>query len=354
MKRFLICLTAVCLLLSGCSSWMDGSHVTVQDHQEQFYGGQNASLAAEDYEQLVDVLEQLVEFGLENGVISVAQYDPEELERGVLLASVYVRMRYPLGAYAVEDITYEIGSSGGQPAVSVNISYIHGRSEIRQIQKAADMEDARTKIREALEACSEGIVLLIDEYEETDLVQMVADYATEHPEIVMEMPQVAVGVYPESGESRVTEVKFTYQTSRDVLRQMQSQVQRVFTSAAYYIDSDSDDVQKYTQLYGFLMERFDNAVETSITPSYSLLIHGVGDSKALATAYASMCRQAELECQIVSGTREGESRYWNLIRVDGGYYHVDLLKCDETGVFEFLTDEQMQGYVWDYSAYPAL
>lgn len=353
MKRFVIILTAVCLLLSGCSSLMDGSHVTVRAHQEQSYGGQYASLAAENYEQLVDVLEQLVESGLESGVISVAKYDPEELERGMQLASVFVRRQLPLGAYAVEDIAYEIGSSGGQPAVSVSISYIHGRSEIRQIQKAADMAEARTKLREVLESCGEGVVLLIDVYEETDLVQMVADFAAEHPEIVMETPQVAVGVYPESGESRIMEVKFSYQTSRDVLRQMQSQVQRVFTSAAYYIDSDSDDVQKYSQLYGFLMERFDYAVETSITPSYSLLIHGVGDSKALATAYAAMCRQAELECRIVSGTREGESWYWNQIPVDGAYCHVDLLKCDETDVFEFLTDEQMQGYVWDYSAYPA-
>lgn len=353
MKRFLICLTAVCLLLSGCSAWMDGSHVTVQDHQEQFSGGQNASLAAEDYDQLVEVLEQLVESGLESGVISVAEYDPEDLERGMQLASVFVRKKLPLGAYAVEDIVYEIGSSGGQPAVSVNISYIHGRSEIRQIQKTANMEKAREEIRKALQACSEGVVLLIAEYEETDLVQMVADYAAEHPEIIMETPQVAVGVYPESGDARVMEVKFTYQTSRDVLRQMQSQVQRVFTSAAYYIDSDSDDVEKYTQLYSFLMERFDYAVETSITPSYSLLIHGVGDSKALATAYAAMCRQAELECQIVSGTRGGESWYWNLVQVDGEYFHVDLLKCDEAGVFEFLIDEQMQGYVWDFSAYPA-
>ena len=353
MKRLLICLTAVCVLLSGCSAWMDGSHVTVRDHQEQSYGSQSSALAAEDYDQLVNVLRQLVESGLENSVISAADYDPEKLEREIQLAAVNVRMKYPLGAYAVEDIDYEIGSNGGHQAVSVNISYIHGRSEIRQIQKAADMEEVRKKIRESVRSCSEGIVLLVGEYEETDLVQMVEDYAAVYPEIVMEMPQVAVGVYPETGESRVLEVKFSYQTSRDVLRQMQSQVQRVFNSAAYYIDSESDAVQKYTQLYSFLMERFDYAVETSITPSYSLLIHGVGDSKALAAAYDAMCRKTDLDCRVVSGTREGASWYWNQIQVDGVYYHVDLLKCDETGEFQYLTDDQMEGYVWDYSAYPA-
>lgn len=352
MKRQLLIILAACLLLSGCSTWMDGSHVTVTDHQEQQFSSQTSSLAASDYEELLAVLEQMVESGTENGVINVAEYDQDQLELGIKRAVNFVSKQFPLGAYAVETLNYEIGNSGGHAAISVTITYIHGRSEIRRIQIADDMEAAQERIAEALESCSEGVVLLVEEYKQMDLVQMVEDFAVEHPEIVMETPQVAVGVYPETGVKRVMEIKFTYQTSRDVLRQMQSQVQRVFASSAYYIDSESGEAQKYTQLYSFLMERFDYTVETSITPSYSLLIHGVGDSKAIAMAYAGMCRQVGLESQIVSGTRAGEPWYWNLIRCDGAYLHVDLLRCDETGVFECLTDDQMNGYVWDYSAYP--
>ena len=352
MKRIMLIILMVCLLLSGCG-WMDGSHVTVTDHREQSPGAQNSAYPASDEEELADVLRQLVESGLESGIIDVAEYDPEKLEQGIEQAAEEVCTKFPLGAYAIDALTYEIGDGGGHPAISVDISYIHGRSEIRQIREAADMAEVREIITEVLDSCGEGVVLLVEDYEQTDLQQMTEDFAVENPQIVMETPQVAVGVYPETGASRVLELKFTYQTSRDVLRQMQSQVERVFSSAAYYIDSDSDEVQKYTQLYTFLMERADYTVETSITPSYSLLIHGVGDSKAVATAYAAMCRQAGLECQVVSGTRAGESWYWNLICCDGAYFHADLLRCDELDVFECLTDGQMQGYVWDYSAYPA-
>lgn len=352
MKRFIAILAAVCLLLSGCGSWMDGSHVTVTDHQQQSSGTQSSSLAAENDAQLRTVLEEMVESGTESGVINVAEFDQEQLDNAIVKAANYICNQFPLGAYAIDTLNYEIGNGGGKPAISVNISYIHGRSEIRQIQRAGDMDEAGEKISTVLESCSEGVVLMIEEYEEMDLMQMVADYALQHPEVVMEPPQVAVGVYPESGSERVVELKFTYQTSRDVLRQMQSQVQRVFSSAAYYIDSESDDIEKFTQLYSFLMGRFDYKVETSITPSYSLLIHGVGDSKAVAAAYAAMCRQAELDCRIVTGTREGEPWCWNLIRCDDAYFHVDLLKCDELDIFESMTDDQMQGYVWDYSAYP--
>ena len=31
---------------------------------------------------------------------------------------------------------------------------------------------------------------------------------------------------------------------------------------------------------------------------------------------------------------------------------MDLLKCSEAGEFQKWADEDMSGYVWDYSAYP--
>ena len=49
-----------------------------------------------------------------------------------------------------------------------------------------------------------------------------------------------------------------------------------------YVSGEGEDFQKFSQLDGFLMERFDYKFETSITPAYSLLHHGVGDSRAFA------------------------------------------------------------------------
>ena len=36
----------------------------------------------------------------------------------------------------------------------------------------------------------------------------------------------------------------------------------------------------------------------------------------------------------------------------GHYYHVDLLRCSELGGYREFTDQEMSGYVWDYTAYP--
>lgn len=351
-KRIALMLAALCLMLSGCS-WLDGSYVSVTPHQEQTSGGQSGAVSAANYLQLRTVLQDMVDSGTENAVINVAEYDQEQVAKGMQTAVNYLSSLYPLGAYAVDRIDYDIGVSGGKPAVSVSISYIHGRSEIRKIKTVPDMTEAEKVIAEALDACNESVVLLVRHYEREDLVQMVEDFAEQNPDIVMETPQVAEGLYPDAGTSRIVELKFTYQTSRDSLRQMQDQVEPLFAAAMQYVSGDGSDSQKYNQLYGFLMERFDYTIETSITPAYSLLRHGVGDSKAFAMVYAAMCRQAGLECRIVSGTRNGEAWYWNLICEDGIFFYVDLLQSSASGQLQRLSDDQMHGYVWDYSAYPA-
>lgn len=353
MKRRVICLIMVLAVLLGGCSWMDGTYVSVTPHHEQLSEAQTGNLTAKDYSQLRQLMTELVEAGTESAVIYVPDYDQAQLKQGLESAVRYVSTLLPVGAYAIDRVDYEIGVSGGQPAVSVNISYLHGRSEIRMIRQTKDMDAAGSCIEEALAGCDASLVLYIENDSETDLAQLVEDYAAANPDVVMEVPQLSVGYYPEQGPSRVLELKFTYQTSREALRSMQAQVQRVFESASLYISQEDAEAQKYAHLFSFLTERFDYQIGTSITPSYSLLCHGVGDSKTFATVYATMCRRADVECQVVTGSKNGEAWYWNLICDNGVYYHVDLLESREAGQLIKLTDEQMSGYVWDYSAYPA-
>ena len=350
MKRIAIIL-ALCLFLSGCSL-MSGEHLSVTPHESPVAGNQTANRSVSDYGELKDVLEAMVRAGTESMVINVARYNEKLLDNGIKTAVTHLKESFPLGAWAVEDVEYEIGTGGGQRVVSVNISYIHGRSQIRQVRSVSDMTELEAQLAGALEECADSMVLLVDSYDRKDLVQMAEDYADTHPNTVMEVPAVAVGVYPD-GETgtRVVEVEFSYQTSRESLRQMQNQVRRVFASAELYLNSDSSELQKYSQLYTFLMERFDYTVDTSITPAYSLLVHGVGDSEAFASVYSAMCRQAGLACKTISGTKNGDAWYWNMIQVDEHWYHVDLLETSGEGAFACYENEQMQGYVWDYSAH---
>lgn len=351
MKRnILILMLLLCLQLTGCS-WMDGSYVSVTPHKEQRQSSQTDVITASNYLELLEALADIVAQGAEVAAINVAEYPSDAVEYGMKRAVQHTMKNDPIGSYAVENILYELGTTSGMPAVSVSITYRHNRSELQRIRVVDDMEAAEAEIADALEGYDSSIVLLVEQYVTEDFTQFVHDYAELHPETVMETPQVTESVYG-TGRDRVVELIFTYQTSRDALRRMQSQVQPVFDSASLYVSGDGEDRQKFSQLFAFLMERFDYKIETSITPAYSLLRHGVGDSRAFASVYAAMCRSAGLECMTVTGTRSGEPWTWNIVLDNGQYYHVDLLRSSEQGRYREYTDDAMGSYVWDYSDYP--
>ena len=352
MKRYWIVFPLMLsFLLSGCGLF-DGSYLSVTPHQEHVESAGTEVVSAEDFAQLQKVVEDMVAQGVETGVIHVADFNQDTVEKHMETIASYIRKAYPIGAYAVEEIGYEVGTNSGRPAIAVNITYRHSRIEIQRIRKVDTMDSAKQLIGEALDNFESGIVIQVEDFSELDVSQVVEDHARLHPETVMETPAVAFEVYG-TGNTRVLELTFTYQTSRDALRSMRSQVETVFASAALYVSGDGADSQKLSQLYGFLAERFDYKLETSITPAYSLLQHGVGDSGAFAAVYAAMCRQAGLECMIVTGTRNGEPWTWNIVNDGDRYYHVDILRSIADGGFREYLDADMAEYVWDYSAYPA-
>lgn len=354
MKHRIVALVlATALLLTGCASWLDGEYVSVKLHAGQTGWEERESVSVSNYQQIRSALAEMAESGAENGILSVEGMDRDYVISNMELAVSYVMENDPVCAYAVEEITYELGTSAGVSAVAVSITYRHGRSEIQRIKQVRGMDEAKELIGTILRQCEGSLVMRIEDYEDTDLAQVVRDYADANPAYVMEIPQVTANVYPEKGSQRVVEMLFSYQTSVETLRSMQGYVQPVFSASSLYVSGEDAEQVKFSLLYAFLMERNDYDVETSITPAYSLLRHGVGDSKAFAVVYAAMCRRAGMECMSISGTRKGEPWFWNIICQDGIYYHVDLLQSHSAGTYRTMTDEEMAGYVWDYSAYPA-
>ena len=350
MKK-LVLILLLCLLLTGCMNWMDGAAYSIEPHQEvQQQQGQSIPAVA-IYSDLLREIEKLVEQGAEMGLLSVDRYSANLLKSGMERVINYIIKSHPIGAYAVTDISYEIGTVGNNKAMAVTIQYSRSPEEIRAVQTAANMEEAASLLCRAVENSDAGLVLRIEQFQNLDLTQLVENYAQKHPETVMEIPVLTVTTYPENGVRRVVDIRLSYQTNRETLKNMQRYVLPIFASAALYVSNEEEGAElKYSRLHAFLMERSDYKLDSSITPAYSLLRHGVGDSRAFAVVYSAMCRRSGLECLVVSGTRYGEARFWNIVCINDIYYHVDLL--DGWG-FRALTDGEMAGYVWDYSSYPA-
>lgn len=347
-RRF-AALVLVLAMLSGCS-WMDGSYVSVTPHQViPNQSGDGNAQPVSSYTELRNALTSLVDEGEPKGLFSLAEYPRENVLTDMERAVDYVTGTYPVGAYAVEAIDYDFGTGLGTSAMSVEITYRQNREEIALIRTVRGITGAEDFIAEAMDECEEKLVLQISGYRDTDFLEIVGEYARQNPDRVMEMPSVTVRVWPDRGDTRVVELQFFYWTDRETLRAMREQVQPVFSSAALYVTGQAEERVKFQQLHTFLTERFDYTYQSSLTPSYSLLCEGIGDSKAFSQVYAAMCSRIGLEAMVVSGTRDGEKHQWNLVKIDGNWYHLDL-----TATRQFLpaADDEMTGYEWDREAYP--
>lgn len=351
MKKIICLALILCMTLCGCS-WMEGEYHSVTPHAGEGIPQSQDGIVVTSYLQIREALQEMVNAGATEAVLYATQINTEMVEQYMQTAVTHLHKNTAIGAYALREITYEIGTQAEHYAVAVDIDYVHGRQEIMRIKSAPDMKRLKNRVNEALNTCSNTLVVKVDQYEELDLVQYVQDFVDRNSHMCMEIPQTSVMVYPESGDERIIEMSFTYETSRDTLRSMQESVAPIFSAAKLYVQGSENDLQKYSQLCSFLIERFEYQYETSITPTYSLLRYGVGDCKAFARVYSNMCQNAGLQCSVVSGTRNGEAWYWNQIKIDDVYYHVDLLANTETGEFTPRLSEEMSGYVWDYSMYP--
>lgn len=351
MKRIFsfVMIAVICLQLCGCNFWMEDYYVSVKPYVIQNATSEDEVLTAKTYMEVRTALENLIQECKESAVISVPDLDKERIDYYMEAAEEYIVQNNPIGAYALDEISYEIGTNAGAMAIAVNITYNYNRIEVLRMKRSADTSVALKEIKKALQQYDADITLYIYNYDEIDFIQKIQDYVDEYPQICMEMPQVTVAVYPDTGSERVAVLSFTYRNSREVLRSMQADVQKIF---ADFTPKGETPWDKYVGLYSSLRNLHTYTFETSITPSYSLLRHGVGDSKAFATTYAAMCKRIGLECDVISGTKDGVAWYWNIIQDGEIARHVDLIQCIKSESFFVLRQDQMQGYVWDYSAYP--
>ncbi len=347
----LLCL-CLCFGLCGCDLWMQGSYASVSPHKMPEAADDGERIEVSSYHTLYLALCDLVEGGVTGATVYYPNENKITVQNYMESAVRQICTANPIGSYAVEKITYEVGTKGGVQAVAMQISYSRSLLDIRQINRVAQMSEGLTLIFDALKECEPSATFLVEKYSQTDFVQLIKNFVDENPDVCMEMPQVTVTNYPKEGPERVIEVLFAYENSREDLRAMQQTVESAFDSAMLYVTAGADNTEKCTQLYRYLALHYDpDGLYTSITPAYSLLHYSVGDSKAYATVYAAMCKKAGVDCAVVVGTMGGKPHYWNAVKEGETYLFVDFLQCAQQGNFILRTKEQMKNYVWDYSAY---
>lgn len=355
MKRYIaavLLMTVLMCLLSGCKFWMDGEYFFEEPYDPEDSGTVKNAIVVSSYTQMRNAMVNLVETGAVSGIFDVSNFNGGSV-RFFLDASIrYVKSSNPMGAYAVDSITYEMGTSTGEQAIALDIRYRFDRAHIMKILRSYTMEEAKQSIVDALRTFSSGAVVRISRYEEMDFQNWIASYALEYPDVIVEIPEVRTYLYPQKGSDRIISFEFDYTYTTEELRKMQEDINRTLNIFLHDMDRMTTDRERYAVLFNYLTGDGVFALDETNTPAYSVLVNKTGDSGAFASIYAVLCKKYGLECLTISGTCNDQPRTWNLIKIGERYYHFDLLQAYQNGGFTTISGDDLDEYIWDYGAYP--
>ena len=341
--------------LCGCSRLVPSSYTLVTPHDTGMKTEQQSDvLTVYDYKTLKNALRTLVQNGVEHGVIHTNQYSGDV--EADLPAAVYEFSREdPIGAYAIDFITHDCTLIVAYYEIKIDITFRDVLTPLDKIEYVGSETEANRLLCRALENYDDHLTLYATYLGKSDYEALVQEYCDAHLKDHTAQPELTVTSYPADARNRIVELVFDYPASRLELRSMQQDVAESLRAAEIYVRYCTSETEKAALLFTYLAERFPYQEGSSRTPVYSALCQGVADSKSMAQSWQLLCDEAGLTCQTVSGMRGSESYYWNIMQLDGGYCHVDILRdLLGGGTLRLRYDEDMTGeYYWDQPQTPA-
>ncbi|MGI5962944.1 MAG: transglutaminase domain-containing protein [Lawsonibacter sp.] len=354
-KSFSVLCLVVSLLLSGCSAMLEReySYTTPHNTAPTAAEGDPSILRAENYQELVNALIYFITQGAQTG--SIRLYGEwEDIESDLDAACLEVVQEDPLGAYAVEYIKYSTTSVVTYYEADIHITYRRTREQMASIVSATGTSAIRNELASALASFATEQVLRISYFDENEdyIRTLCLEAYCANPATALDMPEVEVFIYPDSGQQRIVEILLSYHLDlQELERRHTLLLQAVDRISVPLMGPILDDQTILDAAQAILLAGGFNPNLGST--AYHALLEGGADYQGLSLALALVCQQLGIDCRVVSGNLNGTPHFWNVVATQDGWRHFNIMDLDRSEV-PFYLDDQMKesGYTWDSGAVP--
>lgn len=354
-----IMLTAsLALGLWGCGGMFDTEYVVLNDYVPPAQAGtaSGEGIAVANFSELKQALLELVAAGETEKRLTFDQAYEGDVTGDMASACWQVRTQDALCAYCVENIAYDLAQIVTYYEATVYVSYspmAPGAQEIVRLQYAAGVGEV---IKNAVTQGQSRLAVLIgrSSYSAESMEQLISRLYREDPGIAPREPAVSVNLFSGTGMQRLYEINFNYGVSPQELESRREEMEALDPFAG--LDTEEMDApHRAMTACDYLASHCVYEEETQADSIYAALIQGQSGSEGMALAYVELCSRLGLDCQIVYGQRNWQDYCWDIVQLDGEYYHVDPAVCSALGLEEafLLRDEDIWGvYRWDTGSYP--
>ena len=356
----LLCLLACALLpalLCACSM-LEKEYVSIRDYvpSEQEVKTAGSRYTVHSADAIRSALLSLVYDGQTEGTVVFDAAYEGDAARDLEDACWTVRTEDALCVFCVENISYDFNKIVTVNEADVTISYSKAGVNPDRVVRLGFSSEADGAILNALLDGEKRLTLLVGHsaYSAEELAALVGRVYRDHPTVTPGSPQASVSVYSGSGNQRLYDIQLDYGVSDAKLRQARTRLE----SFAPFAELDLSALSEAELAYRACRWLMDNCTVTdnsAYNSAYAALIGREADSEGVAFGYVELCRQLGVECRIVYGQLDWQEHCWNIVKVDGIYYHVDVTQCAKAGlILGFMkNDEAFWGpYRWDVGSYP--
>lgn len=352
-RRLLSALMCGCMLLSGCASMLERDYVSVTPHTSTTTDeGSSSVLRVETYQELVNSLIYFISSGAETGVIRLYM-DADLVAEQLRTARLEVLNKYPLAAYAVQNITFDVETLETFSETDIQLTYRRSKTQISSIVSATGISAVRSELASALKQFSPECVLRISYFDrdETFIRTLIQQVYYAAPDTALEYPQLDVHIYPDSGVQRIVEVLFHYEADPTLLEERAILLEQACIQLTEELPTSGSATDILSAASKAILAQGGYKADGGPT-AYHALLDGGADCEGLALAMAAVCQTLDVNCQVARGLLNGEPHFWNVVSTENGWRHLDLSRYHTIG--GFYTDDiwRSHNYQWTETALP--
>ena len=361
-------LSAVLLLgLCGCSALYKKEYLSVSQYTEGGYDDYEGYMCdVSDFSELKAAVYQMVSKHSDEERIRFADYEGTP-QSDLAQACWEIKAETALASYVVDYMSYDLNPILNYYEAVVYVAYKHTVKDVEGIIDVYSLDELSADLAPVLAGLSNYAVFHIPNANlvEDDIIAAISRAYTADPASCVVMPAAQVQLHPKSGIFRIVEIELYYGRTTTVLGEMKLELSRRIAELSGNLQKDDKRIFAL-DAYNLLSSncvydadgslRRERLLESDLgATAYGALVQGCADSQGIAAAFSALCRTAGLPCLVVEGSIEKTPHFWNIIEIDGVYYHVDV-SADSTwgmGNSFMVSDEQMLSrYWWNIEDYP--
>ena len=328
--------------LSGCARLFVTEYRTSAPYVDQ-HTPEEESVGEEirNYSALTRVLRGMVADYTGQGTLVFVDYDgiiSDDLSK----ACWELRSATALGAYCVQDITYEIEQVVAYCEADILITYKRSAEDVKNIYTAQSLPAVRDSIVDAMESGRRrfAIQMNTDSYDEGDIETVMERTLLSNPLLTVSIPTTEITMFTGETRQRIFELRMNYPVSDDVLSSRRGALANAVSALASKLSGEE------LTRFGQACDAIASGTETVFGDytAYDVLVQHRGDSRAYAMALKAVCDEMGIPCEIVSGQLDSYLHLWNIVELDGERYHVDL--SGYAGTIWLQPDRVIWGRYW--------